>query len=213
MKHNLSAPAAMAKLSEKNLNHSLALSASSGDLAAIIELLGQGADPLFQNSQALCIAAMRGHAECVKLLAPISNAMASESRALVYAATHGHAECVALLIPFCSSKADNSIALLWAGGKDCLECFKLISPISEPLIGLTTVLCEAIDFGHADIVSFMLAQEPLLVGKLDLPAALSAATASGHSELAALISSIAEREALATHLPARALNSPDPLLL
>lgn len=106
------------------------------------------------------LAAMRGHAECVKLLAPISNAMASESRALVYAATHGHAERVAHLIPFCSSKADNSVALLWAGGNDSHECFKLIIPISEPLIDLAAVLGEAIDFGHADIVSFMLAHEP-----------------------------------------------------
>lgn len=50
--------------------------AEAGDLAAILSLFAQGADPKADGSQALCFAAAHGHAECVE---PIASAASHAS--------------------------------------------------------------------------------------------------------------------------------------
>lgn len=162
----------MADHSTRSLNDQLIHCAVAGDWAGIASRLAQGADPRHKKSLALFVAAEKGHHECVKLLAPVSDPSACDSEALRYATTNGHAECARLLIPF-----------------------------SDPLLHNKKALSAVFQGGSAEILSIFLACEPLFLTGLDLPGCRDAAIAKGHADLALLLSSIIEQEALAADLP------------
>ena len=98
-------------------------------------------------------------------------------------------------------RAQKSIALRWAATYGQAECVRLLIPVSAPLLELPEILGNVLDAGNAKMLAIMLAHEPRLLESLDVPAALSAATAKGHVEMARVIASAAEKAALAAHVP------------
>ena len=178
----------------------------NGDLESLRIILALGADPRHNNSLPISLAAENGHAECVKLLIPLSDPKSRDSLALVLAATSGHAECVRLLIPVSDPEANSSNALRWAAVNGHAECVKLLIPASGPLLQNKTVLAAAMTCGNAETLSHMLASEPLLLDGQDLFAHQDAAIANGHAELALLLCSHIEQQALSGLLSASTSN-------
>lgn len=90
--------------------------------------------PLFElgYTQALEEAALHGHVECARLLAPLSNPKLDGSLALRWAASAGFAEIVELLIPLSDPGAHDWTALSWAidSGRD--SCVDLLLPLFQP---------------------------------------------------------------------------------
>lgn len=183
------------------LDNKLFKSSSDGDSHALAQLLSLGADPKEFDSYALLLAARNGHVECVRLLIPISDPKAGESLPLRWAAMNGHVECVRLLIPVSDPSAEDSHALVNAISCNHVECVKLLLPASLLATGCGLLLETALDDGYADIVALFLDREPRLLDGLNLPECLSSALSSGHASLAALLSSIIDREALSTAIP------------
>lgn len=79
-------------------NRELVHAASEGDLDQVVEYARFWGDPKFNDSEALKIAAERGHTDVVAYLIPLSNPNAQRGWALKIAALNGHVECVKLLI-------------------------------------------------------------------------------------------------------------------
>lgn len=183
------------------LDNKLFKSAADGDTHALAQLLSLGADPKEFDSYALLLAARNGHTECVRLLIPISDPKAGKSLPLRWAAMYGHLECVRLLIPVSDPSAEDSHALMNAMSCNHIECVKLLLPASLLAIGRGLLLETALDDGYADIVALFLDREPRLLDGLNLPECLSSALSLGHASLAALLSSIIDREALSTAIP------------
>jgi ankyrin repeat protein len=115
------------------LNGRLMKAAGLGDGSALARALEGGADALRGESEALVVAAERGHVECVRLLLPVSDALANDSCALRASARVGNANCVALLLPASDPLAKNSEALWWAAAHGHAECVRLLLPLSDPL--------------------------------------------------------------------------------
>lgn len=182
----------------------------SGDLAGIGRLLSEGVDP--SHSDALSRAAYKGYSECVKLLIPLSDPKRDNSYALCMAAGSGHAECVKILIPVSDPKSDDSNALRWSARNGHIDSFRLLLPVSAPLIEMEGILDEALEPGHANVLSAMLAHEPRLLALMDLPASLADAVAEGHLDLQSLLRSIIDQLAIDTHLaPGRPSQKPSRL--
>ena len=213
---------------DRDLNKKLIAAATGGDHKAIKRLLGQGANSMAGDSAALFLAADNGHAECVKLLIPLSDPKANESRALSWAAHNGHAECVKLLIPVSDINACSKSLGLAArfGHTECLrlllpvshpddrpqalqdaidyrnnECAKLLIPAQGSLLKSKNTLASVFFHGRADLLSLMLACEPLILTGFNTPRQREIAIANGHANLARLLSSVIEQEALSADLP------------
>lgn len=117
------------------------------------------------------------------------------------------AEVSRLLAEGADPRAERSIALRWAATYGHAECVRLLIPVSAPLIELPEILGNVLDAGNAELLAIILAYEPRMLESLDIPAALAAATARGHVEIARLIASVAEKAALAAHVPGSQKNS------
>lgn len=154
-------------MTANDLNQKLIVAAADGNGEAVARLLDHGADPLANGSCALFWAACNGHANCVKLLAPLC------------------------------PKARNSATLGVAIDQGQVESFKLLIPWSSPLIEIEAAPQAALDAGHAGILSAMLACEPRILDKINLSLATKAAIAKGQIQLAALLLSIVEHESIA----------------
>lgn len=191
----------MIDISQHSLNQDLIETANAGDHpAAAALLLAQGADPKAQRSHALLRAAIKGHVETLKLLIPVSNTRGESSEALRMAARNGRSECVQLLIPWSNPKDMNSGALGLAATHGHAECVNLLIPVSTPLIENPQALNLAMASGQAEIASIMLRHEPSLLETIRHSGRLSlfrnTAVANGHADLAALLSSLIDQDAL-----------------
>lgn len=226
-------------VSDPKAHGSLALShaASNGHLECV-KLLIPVSSPKANDSRALHIASMDGHAECVKILIPVSDPMADDSRALRSAASGGHAECIMFLIPVSNTKAEDSHALRWATYHGKADAVQALIPLSDPNAGgwdrpllwairnhrvdcarllapitsidhhvVSAVLC----CGNAEMLSLMLENDPLFLSSSDLPSILGDAVDRGHSTLAAVLTSIIEREAIAENLVQNTSSQPPSL--
>lgn len=192
-------------MSQKELDLALASHAHDGLFLEVADFLRAGANPKYQNSLALRLAAGGGHVECLRLLIPLSDATACDRHALVWAATHGYADCVRLLIPASDLARNQSAALGAAATAGHADCVALLLPASAPLMDQPQPFNDAIENGRANVLSLMLAWEPALVGKIDLEQLRSRAEERGHQALAALALSIAERVELDRCGPAACL--------
>lgn len=222
-----------------DLNQKLCDCAKSGDHLGVAGLLFLGADARAHSSKALCEAAGNGHHECVKLLIPASNPNDNDSVALRWAACNGYAECVKLLIPVaCLNSNSKALGIAVRFGR--AECVKLLIPVSDPndihqnfqdaidyrniecatllvpakgpLLNRKKSLAFAILHGSADLVSLMLACDPLIFAGRNTPLLRDAALANGHADLALLLSSIIEQETLLADLPPAARRDAPPRL-
>lgn len=183
-----------------NASRALSLAAEHGQ-AQCVKLLIPLSEPQSNNSEALRKAASNGHAECTLLLAPVSDPKAEDSAALRFAAYHGQSEVVRQLIPVSDPKASHSCAIRWAAMNCHVECVKLLIPVST-LKTSRVVSAVLLLGGNAQILSLMLASEPLLLDGHDLSRCLADSISNGHPELADLLSSMVEQKAIAEHLPA-----------
>lgn len=182
----------------------LIAAARAGDAAECSRLMAIGADPKARSSAALHLAAGRGHADCLRLLIPVSAPKSNDSEALYIAAANGQAESVRLLIPVSEPKDRRSRALLVSAQRGHAECAKLLLPASESLAQNCLPLQAAIRRGHAAILSAMLDHEPSSLDalkKMGLSTLLSHAISLGHMDVAARLSSIIDRQAIASTLP------------
>lgn len=125
-----------------------------GDLAGIVELIGNGADPKAHESRALEWAASAGRVECVRFLIPLSCPKANESYALCQAARKGHAECVSLLIPVSDPRAFDSGALSEAARYGHAECVKLLIPVADPKVSLALMMAS--HNGHIECIRLLI---------------------------------------------------------
>lgn len=217
-------PTALAQLAkQRNLYIDLVRASHRGELATIDALLAQGADPKEEDSRPLRQAAGAGHAECVRKLLPHSDIPESNAlvwasaaghiecvrilipegkpsgkgcQALVAAAKNGHAECVKLLIPASFPAQDSSHALRMAARNGHVECARLLLPVSQPLFEHPELIHGALIDGQAQAAALMFEYEPRLWQRLDLVEALRTCSAAGHGEMAALLTSIIEKNEL-----------------
>lgn len=188
------------------------LAAASSGHASCVSLLMALCDPKEGSSRALRAAAANNHTQCVKLLLPASAPKAKSSEALSSAARAGNLECLLLLMPASSPTAAGSRALRFAARHGCPECFRTLLPASAPLIKIEGILSEAIDFGHAQILSIMLSHERRLIDSIDLPAAISKANSDGRSEVAAILSAAADKRLFEASLFQAPESNPSPRL-
>ena len=181
--------------------HALLLAAEKGH-AECVGLLAPLSNLTSSRSvEALQSAAQLGHATCVELLIPFSNLDADYSRSLLFAAENGHAECVKLLIPVSDPKNVNSQSLRAAIAKGHVERAKLLLPVSHPLAERKGILLAALASGSAEARALLADSEPCLLDGVDLSASQEAAQASGNASLAEFLSSIIERQVLQKTLP------------
>lgn len=111
----------------------LIIASSNGDHRALKALLPQGRavdSALLRN--ALCSAARKGHAECIKIMILAASPGTDFSMPLCWAARHGQTECVKLLIPVADPLARHSEALRHAAEKGRMDCVKALLPFSDP---------------------------------------------------------------------------------
>lgn len=118
-------------------------------LAALLALPGAAAS----IPQALAAAAVQGHPECVRLLAPLAS-RADAADALSKAAYYGRLECARPLAPFAAG-ADCSEALLSAANHG-IEMTRLLLPLSDPKAGQSAPLIAAAERGLADVVELLI---------------------------------------------------------
>jgi ankyrin repeat protein len=175
---------------QEELNGRLAQAAGLGDLAALEQALGDGADALAGGSAALSAAAKGGHMECVRLLIEVSDPTDGNSRALQLAARRGCAECVKLLIPVSDPLAGDSYALQLAARGGHVECVKLLIPASDPLTDDSLALRWAAQEGHAECVGL------LLTVSEKWEAAAAVAREGGCMEVAGMLAAFMEAKAL-----------------
>lgn len=191
-------------MSKKSPNYddgsNLIAAARAGDRSTLSALLASGSHlPNGQNRHlALCVAARLGHAPCIELLISGSDPKCEDSRALRLAAKHGFAECVRLLIPVSDPKANDSQALLLAAEDGHAECVKALIPVSDPLSTHSAPLFKAIACGHSGVVALILAHDPGLLKLLDVYDSFSAHAAFRHPEVAAVVASAIELQALSS---------------
>lgn len=164
---------------QRELDEQLVESAEKGNASNVLLFLERGANPIANNSLPLYWASENGHAECVRLLAPLSDPQARNSRSLARAAYNGHVECVRILIPFSDPQADNSGALGNAALNGHIECVKLLAPVSDPEAAESSALCQASANGHVECVKLLLSASNPCV---DTSRALSWASLHGHVE-------------------------------
>ena len=183
----------------QSLYHALLSAASLGQVECVkLLILVAPLEPSGRWSP-LLRAAASGHAECVKLLIPLFDPKADMSIVLRWAASSGHAECVKLLIPVSEPKVSDALRL--AASRGHAECLKLLIPVSDPLIERDGILSQSLAAGHANTTAILLDCEPRLIEAVNLFESLSEAQASGHFELAELLSSIIDRQILTETVP------------
>lgn len=217
----------MTNASDRKLIHELVRRAKNGDHEGVAIILGRRAHPRLSDSEPLCWAAAEGHVECVKLLIPVSDPKARDSLALSMAADQGHVECVKLLMPVSDPTAENSIALRSAaqnGHAECVaalltasdandldlqalhaavknghvDCVKLLIPASIP--NDRRLVSAVFSGGSAEVLSLILAREPLFLAGLHLPGLLADAISGDNFGLSALLAAIIEQKALGADL-------------
>lgn len=195
---------------DATLNEQFISAARDGDLQALKELLDKGADPCFENSQALIEAAQgfyEKHTQCTQYLLAHCDVSAQDSLVLIIALYHYDFPLTSLLLPY------------FVGFKDPRR--------------LTTALKEAIRIGHDEafetflplchpedyqdlMMDFVLSHKPLFVAKhldkidtskIDMNAFLKDIRAiqselSGPSlKISNMIQSFFEAKLLEEHLP------------
>ena len=94
-------------------------------------LITQCKKSIVTMTEALNLASVNGHAECVKLLIPVSDLKSNDSCALRLASRNGHTECVKLLIPVSNAKDIDSFALRLASENGRTDCVELLLPHSD----------------------------------------------------------------------------------
>lgn len=178
---------------QRLLNQELSTASESGDLAEISRLLAFGADPRFDDSAALSLAASQGHADCVKLLIPVSDPNVDGSRPLRWAAHGGHAECVKLLIPVCNPSGNEfDTPLCMAADQGHVECVKLLMTCSDPKLNDSIALCAAAHRGQVECVKLLIpSSDP--TAKESQPLSLSAA--AGNVECVELLIPVSDPKA------------------
>jgi hypothetical protein len=143
----------------------LAESASGGHLAASA-LLAKAGDPRYDSSRALCMAAINGHADVARLLAPVSGV--EESGALARAAAAGHLGVLETLMDYADPMVDDSLALRVAADRGHVKVVEKLLPASDANALNSQALRNAVESGHAEVVR-------LLAGACDAKANESAA--------------------------------------
>lgn len=115
----------------------------------------------------LMLAAIKGHAECVKILLPLSDPLAVDLdhfSALMHAALGSHSDCVEILLS-ASNPAQASThgrnALMVAASRAAhgsLECCEILLPASDPLavnFDGRTALMMAAEHGNVEVASLL----------------------------------------------------------
>lgn len=139
----------------------LAVPAREGNLEKLKALIEAGADPRERRSEALMLAVINRHAECVEFLAPLSNARQLKSGALMVAAGNGDVKCLRALLPFSCLRANGLSAMEVAARADQPECLSLVAAACESHLGpLHTVLAEAARSGGSACVKLVLELQP-----------------------------------------------------
>lgn len=143
------------------LGPALAQAASLGDLTEIERLLALGADPLYQDSLALTLAASHGRLDCLRRLLPLSDPKADNSAALRCAAFHGHAGAVEILIPVSDPMANevggsHSAALVFAAERGHADCLRLLLPVCDAKGAQSRALASAASSGHLECLCLLL---------------------------------------------------------
>lgn len=147
-------------------------------------LAALGVEPETVMVSAVVDAASGGHAEIIKLLAPVSNISAYGHLALRLAAHQGHLSCAQLLLPPLGSTISEaeslqfSAALASAACNGHLECLHAILPFADPSFDNNAPISYAAEHGHAECVLALL---PLVGSPEDTSRALCAAVSNQRS--------------------------------
>jgi hypothetical protein len=156
-----------------------------GDLAALQELVEQGADIHADHEQALLFAANNGHSELVRfLLDHGADIHAKDDLALQWTVDNGHLEIVRLLLDRGADlHAENDIALEWAAEGGRLEIVRLLLDHGADIAAEDSLaLLVAAENGHTAIVQLLLERGADI--HVDGDQALHWAVLNGHIETA-----------------------------
>lgn len=186
---------------QNKLDCGLVASAEAGNAALTLELLAMGADPLYDGSTPLRMAASNGHLECVKMLLPISNPDDESSYALQLAARNGHAECLRVLIRACDPEADWALALRWAAREGQVECVRLLIPVTHSKSNFDLALYLAAENGRAECVEMLIPASNSMDENNGRSSALEVAALHGHLECVKQLLTSASRAFSLNHNP------------
>lgn len=142
-------------------------------------------------------AAIFGHAECLRLLAPLSD-IDAKLDALNWACANGKHECVQFLSSFFTSKELLHKALLFATDFGHSECLRALLAISNVEADMSAALHVAARKGHVDCIKILLPRSDPAAKSLDGRSASTLAIDNGHNEASILIEDwiLAHKEAL-----------------
>lgn len=185
-------------LSVKDCSQALASAAHAGHAECVMMLIPL-ADPSTRGFRAMLLAAESGHAKCVELLAPFCFGAGPQAfiPSLLAAASTGHADCLMILAPALPASSEaimTALSLACCFGHEA--CAKVLLPFAGGLLGSDSPLHIALRGGRAGIVSAMLARDLRIAAILREPKILARAKREGHQELALLLGSLAESQAL-----------------
>lgn len=166
-------------IAKKTTHDQLVKAVASGNAKAVEAILAVDAKKTMNSSSVLCVAAERGHADCLALLLPWSGGKLVNQLAVKIAAEKGHAECLNLLIKHGRADLSDSMALAEAAGQGKVECVKLLLPHCSPRINNSWPLRSAAAGGHEECVKILL---PLSNPKDNNSGALAAAACMGKAE-------------------------------
>ena len=142
----------------EDIDDLLCESAIAGDVVALRELLGRGADAKKNDSRALREASRYVHEDCIKELIPVSDVSACFSEALCLASFAGSLNCVRMLLPFSSPKDNDSEALRWAVSNGWRDIVDTLIDASDLSCGNFSILRIASSKGRAEILRSLMSK-------------------------------------------------------
>ena len=123
---------------EREASHftDLIVAAVCGDANGVKRHIDQAGQKAADGATALIYAAVEGHLECVKILAPLEKGMDDEDEetALMYAAMMGHLECVKFLAPEEAGMRDDYGETAMIKSDDDGKAASFLSPFEAGLI-------------------------------------------------------------------------------
>ena len=153
------------KLRSGTINQILMDASRTGDLNLVKISLGEGADPSFNDNDAIRMASANGHPEVVKLLLADNRVdpAANNNNAIKMASLRGHPEVVKLLLANnrVDPGADTNYVIKFASENGRTEVVKLLlaDPKVDPAADNNYAIRLASQRGHPEVVRLLLADD------------------------------------------------------
>lgn len=155
------------------MNRQLVIAARTGNINAVRRLIAAGANPAFDNNDAIELAAGYGHLEVVRLLLQDERVdpSADNDKAIVLAAQGGYLEIVRLLLS--DSRVNPGVSvnepIRWAAMNGHLEVVRLLLQDDrvDPTADDNYAIRGAAENGHTEVVQLLATIPGMVVGAIN----------------------------------------------